>query len=317
MKSYIYSLLLSLLAAQLNGMDEIHTPGLIKTSTHEQASQKTQNNTQSDLFTRPIVFSLEAQALAYIAQSFSTNEELKQVMPENFYEKIVLLRQALERLSKLNNLGDLIGVPLVQDLLLVQALLCSVEHINQERLIKDIMVNASSVGALETIKLFYVHGVPLTTPVSGRDTICHYNSYKRPGSEDSQLKIAKFLLDNGVNIDIRGNLEQTSLMHAVEYNKLALARYLLSNGADVNARDMYGDSPLDSALLNAGSTSSPLIIKLLLEYGAIVPHFIVDDKLTTLEHLQKRLFNYGYSSNPNVAIQEIIDLIKEHQMVHQ
>lgn len=278
----------------------------------QQNDQSTNSNDEFKL--KPLVFSLQAQTLAYIAQSSSTPEELKQAMPEAFSQKVVLLRKAIEILSKQNCLGDDIGKPLAKDLLIVQALLSCIKHIKQERLVNDIMGNAACVGALETISFFYNNGVPLTiTSHYSRDTIFHSLAYGSKNEEDSQIKLAQFLLDNGVNIDIEGESKDRPLEIAVRHNKLALARYLLCNRANVNAKDITGRTVLYSALLNP-QRKDPSIIKLLLEYGATIPKTITNSKIPILEHLQEKLLN---NLLHKVAVQEIIDLIKEYQNKEQ
>ena len=281
--------------------------------------QNTLSMEKSSFVLKPIVFSLRAQALAYIAQSSSTNEELKEVMPEEIFERVVLLRKAIKRLAKYSNLGDpianlLLGKLLSQDILLVETLLICVKHIKQEVLIKDILGNAALVSALETFKFFYSNGLALDSNQLGSylaDIACANEQTK-----SNQIKMAQFLLDNGADINATGVFGLTSLFSAARKGHVELVEYLLQHGAAVNGNKIGNSTPLAGLLFH--STLMELhekaiaIVKLLLQYNADTKglYQYEGEVMTALHRLEKML-----EESPKISgiILPIIDLIKEHQ----
>src|SRR6478672_6768789 len=55
---------------------------------------------------------------------------------------------------------------------------------------------------------------------------------------------AKFLLDRGLAVDLRGGSDRTPLMAAVMADQTAMVRWLLRQGADPRAKDQDGFMPL-------------------------------------------------------------------------
>ena len=109
------------------------------------------------------------------------------------------------------------------------------------------------------------------------------------GAENS----AKFLLDRGLAVDLRGGADRTPLMAAVMADQTALVRWLLRQGADPRAKDKEGFMPLmlavregsggsvaelasynrenlDAALLLAALVGRADVIDSLTNYGASV-----------------------------------------------
>ena len=270
-----------------------------------------------------IVFSLQAQALVHIAQSSSTNEELEQGMPDILFKKVVLLRQALERLSTWSNLGSPIGGPLAQDLLLVQALLICIKHIKQETLIKDILMNASCAGAIEVFKFFINNGINVI-----KDRLNAYlcNMACTPSyrcSPERQVAFAQFLLDAGVNINDKDGyigIKHGLLYYAAKEGKVQLVEYLLQRGADVNDNAKDTNTPLNVILF--GHTLRSLkedivsIVKLLLQYGADTktPTMYYGKKVTIIERLEEI---EGECPDLIEIVQKIISLIKDYQAKQQ
>lgn len=109
------------------------------------------------------------------------------------------------------------------------------------------------------------------------------------GARDS----ADFLLDHGILVDVRGDLERTPLMSAALADQTAMVRWLLRQGADPRLKDKEGFEPLmlatregkagsvgelapvhrdqlDSAILLAAMEGHAGVIDTLTNYGASV-----------------------------------------------
>jgi hypothetical protein len=67
-------------------------------------------------------------------------------------------------------------------------------------------------------------------------------------AEHNKPEVAKVLLANGAQVNVRGNDGMTPLHRAAEHNKPEVAKVLLANGAQVNVRDKYGRTALDRAM---------------------------------------------------------------------
>lgn len=87
--------------------------------------------------------------------------------------------------------------------------------------------------------------------------------------KNKYLPIAKLLIENGANINMKMHNGRTILLLTIEANKPDLAKFLINNGADVNIEDHYGYTPLISAIAN----EQPDIAKQLIEKGAKVNVF--------------------------------------------
>jgi ankyrin repeat protein len=74
----------------------------------------------------------------------------------------------------------------------------------------------------------------------------------------------EYLIENGANINILDNEEQTPLFHACQFDKREIAELLIKNGALIDTQDSDGESPLLIACRN-GSIE---IAKLLIDQGA-------------------------------------------------
>lgn len=91
----------------------------------------------------------------------------------------------------------------------------------------------------------------------------------------ASLEIAKFLLENGANIEGIGKNEpsydiETPLTYAAMYGELELVKFLLASGADVNRPGGYGRTPLHFTATPSSYWSNDYreIVKVLLEHGA-------------------------------------------------
>ena len=84
---------------------------------------------------------------------------------------------------------------------------------------------------------------------------------------------AKFLIDNGLDVNEKNHIDRTALHFAVNnfvyskhyhYDNIDFIRLLIDSGADVNAVDLYGKTPLHKAALGR----DPMFIEILLKNGA-------------------------------------------------
>lgn len=141
-----------------------------------------------------------------------------------------------------------------------------------------------------------------------------FSKDERTAEGDSSLHVAaaagakesaKFLLDKGVPVDIRGNQQRTPLMAAVIADKPEMVRWLLQQGADPKLKDegdfkalmlavregsagsvpelaTYDREDLDAALLLAALLGRADIIDTLTNYGASVYARMDNDGRTPL-----------------------------------
>eukprot|EP01084_Bolivina_argentea_P115783 205839_1 len=79
------------------------------------------------------------------------------------------------------------------------------------------------------------------------------------------LKIAQYLLDNGIYIDIQSRWGHTALYESlINTPDLKFAEFLLRNGADPNFRNVFDDVPLIGVITGSNVES----VQLLCKYGA-------------------------------------------------
>ena len=116
------------------------------------------------------------------------------------------------------------------------------------------------------------------------------------------------LLNSGIDIHLKCNLNKTALMYAISSNNYCLIIKLIENGIDINCRDKYGRTALIYALLSK-KYDNHFIIDYLLKYNA-------DNDLTKCnKHVFKyklddkslcTLFKYFFTSNNKNYIKNII-----------
>lgn len=66
--------------------------------------------------------------------------------------------------------------------------------------------------------------------------------------KQGNLDKVKYLVEKGVNIDVRGSFNMTPLILAIIHNRLEIAKYLIDNGAEVNLIDNSGGNALFYAI---------------------------------------------------------------------
>jgi ankyrin repeat protein len=87
-------------------------------------------------------------------------------------------------------------------------------------------------------------------------------------SKLGNVKIAKFLLDNGANYEAKNKFGYTPLMYASMDNNVEIVRLLLSAGANLNEKNNYNETALFISFIkeNIGT------IKVLIEEGGADPN---------------------------------------------
>ncbi|KAI8906066.1 ankyrin repeat-containing domain protein [Gorgonomyces haynaldii] len=84
------------------------------------------------------------------------------------------------------------------------------------------------------------------------------------------IECCNLLIQNGVDVNVRGSQSQTPLMTAQSRNQLEMTRHLLSLGADINLTDDFGWN----ALVHAARWQLTDQVDFLLASGAIIPEAI-------------------------------------------
>jgi ankyrin repeat protein len=91
-------------------------------------------------------------------------------------------------------------------------------------------------GYLECVKLLVKYGANIHTINAQGETPLHLS--------EENVKICKFLLDNGANIHQKDYEKSTVLLNAASTpNNLEVLMLLISYGAEVNTQDAYGNTP--------------------------------------------------------------------------
>ena len=85
--------------------------------------------------------------------------------------------------------------------------------------------------------------------------------------EKGELKIVKFLVENGANIEIKDNNGMTPLSNACRGGYLDVVKFLIENGANIETKDVNGMTPLLKAI-------SLDVVKFLVEKGANIMRFL-------------------------------------------
>lgn len=85
----------------------------------------------------------------------------------------------------------------------------------------------------------------------------------------NNIKIVKYLLDNGANINsVENNNGNTALIWACFDGLLDTAKFLVENGADVNSTSFRGKRALQAAAMNGHFS----VVKFLIKNGADIHH---------------------------------------------
>ncbi|MHB0997971.1 MAG: ankyrin repeat domain-containing protein [Armatimonadota bacterium] len=120
----------------------------------------------------------------------------------------------------------------------------------------------ASIGELDKLKARIAENPSLLHEVDEQKknrSLLHY------AAEANQLETAKYLVESGIEVDVRDSRGETPLYFAAESGKSNVLEYLLSKGADPNAKDnRWGYSPLH----RASAADNIEGARILIEYGA-------------------------------------------------
>ena len=123
--------------------------------------------------------------------------------------------------------------------------------------------SASFKGRLQVVRYLLQHGVDVNIRDSGEDTPFLLASWR--GHSD----VAKCLLEHGADVELRDQLDNTPLNLAARYGQFDAVRFLLEHNADFNPPDRNGWTPLHNSIMGRGlNADRPKIARLLLKYGA-------------------------------------------------
>jgi ankyrin repeat protein len=117
---------------------------------------------------------------------------------------------------------------------------------------------ASAAGHLKIVKYLVSKGANVNSTTKSNSTAL------RAACFDGHVEIVKFLVENNADIEIANRHGHTCLMIACYKGHLAIAKYLISRGADLNRKSVKGNT----ALHDCAECGSLDIMKLLLGHQA-------------------------------------------------
>jgi ankyrin repeat protein len=81
------------------------------------------------------------------------------------------------------------------------------------------------------------------------------------------FELAQVLHRNKSSMEPRGDMENTPLHSVARCGDLEMVQVLLEYGVDINAKNKYGSTPLDYAIIGSHH-NKPKVVRLLVEHGA-------------------------------------------------
>src|SRR5262245_46532179 len=117
-------------------------------------------------------------------------------------------------------------------------------------------VSAATTGSVPRLQLLHLAGANVNSRGAGGPPLLL-------AAGEGRLNAVRYLLDEGADVNLRGQYGHTALTEATFYGHLPVIKELVMHGADVNAISSDG-TPLDIAI----SRNDPSVIELLKHYGA-------------------------------------------------
>ncbi|WP_241491385.1 ankyrin repeat domain-containing protein [Lacinutrix mariniflava] len=78
-------------------------------------------------------------------------------------------------------------------------------------------------------------------------------------SFNGNVAFAKYLIDNGANLNATNNNRTTALTFATQYNKVDIVKLLLEHNADISIKYNIGKTALDYAIDKSFTEIIPLL----------------------------------------------------------
>ena len=128
---------------------------------------------------------------------------------------------------------------------------------------KACMYGAVDAGDIQTAKRMIAKGVNLDQPLKSTGTCAMHVA-----SGKDQNEMARFLVENGADPNVRGPYGYTPLHVAASTNHPTIADTLLALGANVDAEDENGMTPLHVA----AQTNNAKVAEVLIAHGADLNH---------------------------------------------
>jgi hypothetical protein len=141
---------------------------------------------------------------------------------------------------------------------------------------------ASFRGRLQVVRYLLQHGVDVNVRDSGNDTSLLLASWK--GHRD----VVQCLLEHGADVDLRDYLFNTPLNMAASWGHVDAVQLLLEHNADTNSQNNRGQTPLHEVVSGESfKADRPQIARLLLKHGAN-PNVRNNELQTPLHLVSKR-----------------------------
>jgi|GEM_PF-5526510 len=112
----------------------------------------------------------------------------------------------------------------------------------------------------------------------------------------NHIEIAKFLLENGADVDMVDGLDSTRLISAVQEGNIDMIRLLLKYNADTEIENISGDTALSSAVHHENKEAVLLLINNGADFSLIIENFI--DRIRHLK-LSNSLSEFVFDFNTN------------------
>jgi len=131
-------------------------------------------------------------------------------------------------------------------------------------------------GLLEVTRILIERGASINARDSSDRTPLHPTFSVRPGTfDDTYFDVMRYLLEHGADVGAQANTEHPTPLHlASYYGGFKVAKLLLNRGVNINVRDEKCQTPLHKALTDLDNTVSALwdyyvdAVRFLLDHGA-------------------------------------------------
>ena len=112
---------------------------------------------------------------------------------------------------------------------------------------------ATYYGHLEVAKFILENGAEVDAKDSSGNTALMGVCFK------GYKEIAEVLVRSGANVNHVNSMGATSLIYAATFNQVGIAKILLENGADINTKDARGNTALDNAKMQEATEMIELL----------------------------------------------------------